>query len=162
MIRREVDRRTALVAMGSVLATTSLGYLAIQNVVVPTGVKTQADASTATYVPSPGISALPPAAQNLFLAWDQKIWQTQQAGGTAFVSNTIKNIMETSGKDQLKCNLATFIRVPETSCPHPWCRQATPSSIESLVSTATRSSPVRDRTTESAPSCRPSRAASSG
>ena len=39
MVRREVDRRTALVAMGSVLMTTSLGYLVVKDHLVPDEVK---------------------------------------------------------------------------------------------------------------------------
>jgi len=110
MVRREIDRRTALVAMGSVLMTTSLGYLVVKDHLVPAEVRTQGAYEEPLYTAPSTWDGMLPGARSQFLAWDQLVWQTEEAGNTAALAVAVANIMRSPGMDDLKMNMATFVR----------------------------------------------------
>lgn len=112
MIRKEVDRRTAIIAMGSVLVTASAGWLAIRRGLLPTGVQAQeAEIPLSSEYSAPTTwNALPDAARDKYLAWDQVAWQMEEAGTIESLKNVIAGIMEAPGSDQLKSELAFFIK----------------------------------------------------
>lgn len=113
MVRREVDRRTAVVALGSVLVTSGLGWVAWR----PGGPRPgpqEPPAAMRTQTP-PGYTAptfwdsYPSEVRDTFLAWDQHVWQLEQANNLDEVRSTISNIMLMTGKDDLKANIATYV-----------------------------------------------------
>ena len=112
MIRKEVDRRTAIIAMGSVLVTASAGWMAVRQGLLPAGVQAQeAEVPIAGEYNAPTTwNALPDAARDKYLAWDQVAWQMEEAGTIESLINVVSSIMAVPGSDQLKSELAFFVK----------------------------------------------------
>ncbi len=109
MIRRHVDRRTAVIALGATLIS-SLGTWVGLRVTEPAVSRQIAQFEEPVWTPPPFWDHLPPQMRSLFHIIDNWVWQQERQGLSSQVSTLISSVMATPGADPVKYYAIRYVQ----------------------------------------------------